>query len=98
MKRICFTGILMLLIMFNGFTQKKWVVAQDGSGDFKTVQSALDAIKEGNNDPVEVFVKKGVYREVVVVDARKSKIHLVGEDKTNTIISFDNHAGTRKPN
>ena len=98
MKRICFTGILLLLIMFNGFTQKKWVVAQDGSGDFKTVQSALDAIKEGNNDPVEVFVKKGVYREVVVVDARKSKIHLVGEDKTNAIISFDNHAGTRKPN
>jgi pectinesterase len=98
MKRICFTGILLLLIMFNGFSQKKWVVAQDGSGDFKTVQLALDAIKEGNNDPVEVFVKKGIYREVVVVDARKSKIHLVGEDKTNTIITFDNHAGTRKPN
>jgi len=98
MKRICCTGILLLLIMFNGFSQKKWVVAQDGSGDFKSVQQALDAIKEGNSDAVEVFVKKGIYREVVVVDARKSKVHLIGEDKTNTIITFDNHAGTRKPN
>ena len=49
----------LFLGLLNGHAQQRWVVAQDGSGDFKTVQMALDAIKEGNNDPVEVFVKKG---------------------------------------
>ena len=80
----------LFLNLLTGHAQQRWVVAQDGSGDFRSVQLALDAIKEGNNDPVEIYVKKGIYREVVVADARKSKIHLIGEDKVNTIISFDN--------
>lgn len=90
--------LLFLLIVAQGTAQKKLVVAQDGSGDFLTVQQAFDVIPSGNIDPYVVFVKKGVYKEVVVLDARKNHVSLVGEDKENTIITFDNHAGTKLPN
>lgn len=80
------------------FSQRKLVVATDGSGDYKTVQAALDAVPEGNDKPFTIYIKKGTYKEVIVVDARKSFVQLLGEDKNNTILTYDNHAGTRLPN
>lgn len=73
-------------------------MAQDGSGDYKTVQEAMNSIPSGNVDTVMVYVKNGIYKEVVVVDATKNFISLVGEDKYKTILTYDNHAGTRLPN
>jgi len=74
------------------------VVAKDGSGNFGSVQAALDAIPEGNSKPFSIYIKPGVYKEVVVVDARKNYVHLIGADARTTILSFDNHAGTKMLN
>jgi len=74
------------------------VVAQDGTGNYRTVQSALDAVPEGNNKVFSIFIKKGIYKETIVVDARKNFVSLVGEDKEKTILTFNNHAGTRLEN
>lgn len=93
-----FQILLSLFIVAQATAQKKLVVAKDGSGDFSTVQQAFDAIPSGNIDTYVVFVKKGVYKEVVVLDARKNSVTLLGADKENTIITFDNHAGTKLPN
>ena len=78
--------------------QQKITVARDGTGDFGTVQAALDAVPAGNDKRVTIFIKKGIYKEVIVVDARKNFISLVGEDPLSTTLTFDNHAGTRLPN
>jgi pectinesterase len=78
--------------------QRKLTVAKDGSGNYTSVQAALDAVPEGNDKPFTIYIKKGIYKEVVVVDARKNFIRLIGEDKDNTILTYDNHAGTRLPN
>ena len=91
-------SLLLLLITTSVFAQKKIVVAADGSGQYRTVQAALNAVPEGNDKPVTIFVRNGRYREVVIVDATKNFIRLVGEDKNKTILTFDNHAGTRLPN
>lgn len=82
------------------FSQKKIVVAQDGSGNYKSIQAALDALPSGNDTPVIIKVKKGVYKEVVTIDARKRKISLVGAEKDpkDVLITFNNHAGTRLQN
>lgn len=95
-----FVGVILLLSIFhsNTFAQKRVTVARDGSGDFNTVQSALDAIPEGNDQPVTIFIKKGIYKEVIIVDARKSFITLEGENSENTILTYNNHAGTKLPN
>src|SRR5215470_1253022 len=79
-------------------SQKKIVVAQNGSGNYRTVQAALDAVPEGNNRVINILVKKGIYKEMIVVDARKNFVSLVGEDKDKTILTFNNHAGTRLEN
>lgn len=94
-------GILLFVVLMIAATasaQKKIVVAPDGSGDFTSVQAALDKIPAGNKMPVSIFVKKGIYKEVITVDARKEFVSLIGEDKSNTILTYNNHAGTKLEN
>jgi pectinesterase len=90
--------IITLLFSTVVIAQKKVTVAQDGSGNYKTVQAALDAVPSGNDKPFIIKIKNGVYKEVVVVDARKNFVSLIGEDATKTILTFDNHAGTKLAN
>jgi pectinesterase len=89
---------LILFVNTSVFAQKQMIVAQDGSGQYQTVQAALDAVPPGNSKPITIFIKKGIYKEVITVDARKSFIHLIGEDKEKTILTFHNHAGTKMEN
>ncbi|GAB3332915.1 pectinesterase family protein [Hymenobacter humi] len=68
-------------------------VAQDGSGNFRTLQEAVDAVPNQSQQPVTIFVKKGTYREKLVVPTLKTRIRLVGEGAENTVITFDDHTG-----
>lgn len=78
--------------------QKKITVAQDGSGDFRSIQSALDAIPSNQTGSTTIHVRKGIYTEVVTVDATKNHVSLVGDGQEKTIIRFNNHAGKRLEN
>lgn len=99
MKKYAVIILCLLAVVFRMSAQVSTItVAKDGSGNYSTVQAALDAISSGNTKPVTVYIKKGVYKEVIIVDARKNFITLKGEDKNKTILSFDNHAGTRLSN
>ncbi|MEK5444063.1 MULTISPECIES: pectate lyase [unclassified Fredinandcohnia] len=68
-------------------------VAKDGTGDYATIQAAIDAIPANNTTPITIFIKNGVYKEVVTVPNNKPFITMIGEDPVNTIITFDNFAG-----
>jgi len=70
-------------------------VAADGSGDYLTVQAALDAIPVNNTEPVTVFVRRGVYREKLHLDSTKNFVTLLGENEWNTILTYDDHTDTR---
>jgi pectin methylesterase-like acyl-CoA thioesterase len=69
----------------------KLTVAADGSGDFCTVQGALDFVPEQNPSRTTIFVRRGTYAELVYV-ARKPRLTLVGEDRKQTIIQYPNNA------
>lgn len=69
------------------------VVAQDGSGDFTTVQAAIDAAPEGRTTPWRIFVKRGTYREHVAIPKEKTYISLVGEGRGKTVVSCDRLSG-----
>ncbi|GAB2969191.1 pectinesterase family protein [Hymenobacter coalescens] len=69
------------------------VVAQDGSGDFRTVQQAVDAVPNQPQQAVTIFIKRGTYREKLVVPALKTRLTLLGEDRDATILTYDDHAG-----
>lgn len=96
MKLFC--SIIFCLCFSVVFSQKKIIVSKDGKGDYKTVQAALDAIPCNNNEPVNIFIKKGIYREQITVDARKNFITLIGEEKEEVTVTYNNHAGTILPN
>ncbi|MFM2265189.1 MAG: hypothetical protein RLZ77_609 [Bacteroidota bacterium] len=64
------------------------VVAQDGSGAYSSIQSAINDCKSFPYEKITIFIKKGVYKEKVVVNQWNSNLSLIGESKENTIISF----------
>jgi pectinesterase len=78
--------------------EKKLTVAKDGTGNFTTVQAAIDASPNNSTKPIIIKIKKGIYKEVIHIDVSKNNIHFIGQDKNNTILTFDNHAGTKLPN
>ena len=70
-----------------------FVVAKDGTGDFFTVQEAVNAAPDYcKQDETSIFIKDGIYREKVTVPASKWKLHLIGQSAGNTIISWDDYA------
>jgi pectinesterase len=79
------------------YSQGKLTVAKDGSGNYKTVQGALDAVPLKNEKPVAIFIKKGIYQEKLFLDSSKNFITLIGEDKFNTILTYNDHTGKLSP-
>jgi pectinesterase len=71
----------------------KYTVAQDGSGDYKTLQEAINACKVFPDGRITIYLKPGIYREKVEVYSWTNKISLLGEDAATTIISFDDYSG-----
>ncbi len=68
-----------------------FVVAQDGSGDFNTIQGAIDAMKSFPPERITIHVRNGTYNEKVVVPEWNTRLSIVGEDASGTIISFDDY-------
>lgn len=69
-----------------------FTVAHDGTGDFRTVQEAIDAAPGDLRRTFVISVKPGVYKEIVTIPVDKSCILLKGEESGKTIITFDNYA------
>lgn len=70
------------------------VVAQDGSGQFTTLQEAVARIATGTQDrPATLYLRRGVYRELVYVQREKRYLRIVGEDPASTVLVYGLHAG-----
>jgi len=67
-------------------------VAQDGSGNYKTIQDAVNSVRD-LGQRVTIHIKKGVYHEKLVIPTWKTLITLTGEDKDNTIITNSDYSG-----
>ena len=87
--------ILMLLAIgmaLNAWAQKTFTVSKDGSGDYTTVQAAVDAVAEG--ETATIMVKAGTYEGMVKVGLRTKPstkcISLIGEGMDKTIITAAN--------
>ncbi len=77
------------------FSQPKKVVAQDGSGDFVTVQDAINSVPDANGSEIIIFIKKGIYKERITIPTSKAFIHFIGEDVASTKLTFDNYASKK---
>lgn len=63
-------------------------VAADGSGQFRTVQDAVDAVPDGGTRRVVIRIAPGVYKQQLRVPKGKPPITFVGDDAANTILTF----------
>ncbi|KAM2268312.1 hypothetical protein ACFX1S_046445 [Malus domestica] len=63
------------------------VVAKDGTGDFKTIQEAVDKVPKKNKNRILIHVKQGVYYENVLMDKSKWNVMMFGDGKTKTVVS-----------
>ncbi len=69
-----------------------FVVAADGSGDFRTVQEAINAVPDFRKNETKIFIKKGVYKEKLVLATSKTNVTFIGEDRDKTILTYDDFA------
>ncbi|MBN3582696.1 alpha/beta hydrolase fold domain-containing protein [Algoriphagus aestuarii] len=68
------------------------VVAQDGSGHFRKIGEALDAIRVYLPKPLTVYIKPGIYKEKLVILGPVTNVTFVGDSPENTIITYDDYA------
>lgn len=82
---ILFSLIVELFIVHCSFAQQKIIVSQDGKGDYKTIQGAINSLSDDDSKPGIILIKNGVYKEKIYLE--KSNIVLEGEDREKTIIT-----------
>lgn len=71
-----------------------FVVAKDGSGDFFTVQEAINAVPDfRKNKRTTILVRKGEYKERVIIPECKINVSLIGEE--GAVITDDNYASKK---
>ena len=69
------------------------VVSPDGHGDYMTVQEAIDACPDYSHSEItDILIRKGIYQEEVNIPHSKFRLHIVGEDAQNTVITYGKYA------
>lgn len=89
--------VMLLGILSVGAEERHYdfVVAKDGSGDFTTVQEAINAVPDFRKaNRTNILIKKGNYKEKLIIPECKINLTLTGED--GAVITYDDYAS--KPN
>ena len=68
-------------------------VAQDGSGEFTSIQKAINSARDLGPAEALIKIKSGIYKEKVMIPSSKHQITLEGENKETTIITNGDYSG-----
>lgn len=103
MKRLLTIIIAALATVTSMFAANKYdnpdtiVVARDGTGEFRTLQEAVEVCRAFMEYTKVIYVKKGIYKEKLIIPQSLKNVQIVGEDRDQTIITYDDHANLRLP-
>lgn len=70
-------------------------VARDGTAEFRNIADAIEVCRAFMDYHKVIFVKKGTYKEKIEVPSWLTNIEICGEDRDNTIITWDDHANIK---
>lgn len=73
------------------------IVAQDGSGNFTSIQEAINSVRGVMAERKTIFVKNGIYHEKIVVPTHVTNLTLIGENVDSTIIVWNDQANIILP-
>ena len=68
-------------------------VAPDGSGDYRTIQEAVMAVRDFMQVEATIFIKNGTYKEKLLIPSQKTHITLLGESKEGVVITYGDYSG-----
>lgn len=68
------------------------VVAQDGSGNYTSIQEAINAAPSGRTTAYTIYIKNGLYQEKVTIPSSKPFLKLIGESVGNTVVIWNDYA------
>lgn len=88
-------SVFFLLFAFTHATYsqvKRITVAKDGSGDYTTVQQAIDAVVDSNTSVTTILIKNGIYKEKLTLHKSKMNVHFIGESLEKTILTYNDYA------
>lgn len=95
MKKFCML-VVAVLVGISGFaatdTPDTLVVARDGSGQFRNLWEAIEDCRAFMEYHKVIFVKKGTYKEKVIIPSWLTNVEILGEDRDETVITYDDHA------
>ena len=100
MKRLL-TIIVALSALLTAQAQKNYdnpdtlVVSRDGTGEFRNIGEAIEVCRAFMEYHKVIFVKKGTYKEKLVIPQWLTNIEICGEDRDQTIITWDDHANIK---
>ena len=105
-KKTFFIAILFLLIGSKPFAQTSnpqqykyiFTVAKDGTGDYKYIQDAIDAMRVFPLAPITLYIRNGIYNEKIELPANNTDVTFIGESVEGTIITFNDYSGRGKLN
>ena len=72
------------------------VVARDGTGQFRTIDEAIEVCRAFMDYHKVIYIKNGTYKEKLIIPSWLQNIELCGEDSAATIITYDDHANINK--
>ncbi|MGQ7946164.1 pectinesterase family protein [Flavobacterium sp. WC2509] len=73
------------------------VVAKDGTGNYTTVQAAVNAAPSNSSTRTTIYIKNGSYYEVITVPSNKTNLTFIGESSTGTILTYNNYSTKINP-
>lgn len=74
-----------------------FVVAQDGSGNFTTVQAALNAVPANSATRTVIYIKNGTYQEPLTLASNKPNVTLLGQSETGVTLTYNRDAQSVDP-
>ena len=98
-----FQTFLLLLVVLPISAANKYdnpdtlVVSRDGTGEFRAIDEAIEVCRAFMDYQKVIYVKKGVYKEKLIIPSWLTNITICGEDRDNTIITYDDHANIKMP-
>lgn len=104
MNRCLFLVLTIISVSLKSFAQTanpqqyKYVftVAKDGTGDYKFIQDAIDAMRVYPLAPITLYIKNGVYNEKIELPATNTDVIFIGESVEKTVIVFNDYSGRGK--
>ncbi len=91
---ILFLGLIVKVSVLSAQSYD-FTVSKDGSGDFTSVQDAINAVPEFRKGTTRIFIRNGVYKEKLTLPPTKTNVTMVGEDNQKTIITYDDFASKK---